>query len=158
ARVVDFAVAQQVDLRQFAHVWLPARAAASAAAGSAWAIRSIARSSCAALTNHTSNADGGRYTPASSMAWKNAANRAVSQALAAAKSATGPSAPKKTLNRLPAYCTTWSTPCFVNAAPTSSPIVAAWAFNVAYTDSSARRSVVSPAVVATGFPSSVPAW
>ena len=30
---------------------------------------------CAALTNHASNADGGRYTPASSMAWKNGGYR-----------------------------------------------------------------------------------
>jgi len=48
-------------------------AAARAAAGSAEAIRSTAVSSCAADTNQASNADGGRYTPASSIPWKNAA-------------------------------------------------------------------------------------
>ena len=46
-------------------------AAACAAAGSASAMRSIAASSIAAFTNHASKALGGRYTPASSIEWKN---------------------------------------------------------------------------------------
>ena len=52
---------------------LSAAAAASAAAGRASAMRASASSSCAAETNHASYGDGGRYTPRSSMAWKNAA-------------------------------------------------------------------------------------
>jgi tetratricopeptide (TPR) repeat protein len=59
-----------------------AAAAARAAAGRASAIRDSARSSCAAETNQASNADGGRYTPPSSIAWKNAAYAAVDWSLA----------------------------------------------------------------------------
>src|SRR5690606_38667252 len=49
-----------------------ASAAARAAAGNASRTRATAASSCAAETNHASNTDGGRLTPASSIAWKNA--------------------------------------------------------------------------------------
>ncbi len=55
-----------------------ASAAARAADGSAAAIRSIARSSCVADTNQDSNADGGRYTPCSSIAWKKPVKRNAS--------------------------------------------------------------------------------
>ena len=48
-------------------------AAAAAAVGRASAMRARALSSCAADRNHASNGEGGRYTPPSSMAWKNAA-------------------------------------------------------------------------------------
>ncbi len=50
-----------------------ASAAAAAAPGSADSIRDKAASSWDADTNQASKADGGRYTPASSMPWKNAA-------------------------------------------------------------------------------------
>ena len=68
-RVVDLAVPEQVDGRRGLDVaasrgilrWSGvAAAAAAAAAGRAVAIRSIAWSSWAALTNHASNALGGR--------------------------------------------------------------------------------------------------
>src|SRR5690606_28736581 len=49
-----------------------ASAAARAAPGSAASTWATASSSCAAETNHASNADGGRLTPASSIAWKKA--------------------------------------------------------------------------------------
>jgi tetratricopeptide (TPR) repeat protein len=61
-----------------------AAAAARAAAGRASAIRDSAPSSCAAETNQASNAEGGRYTPPSSIAWKNAAYAAVDWSLASA--------------------------------------------------------------------------
>src|SRR6185312_15366068 len=67
-RIVHFAVANEMD--DGARHAPAACAAARAAAGTAAATRSTAASSCAALTNHASNADGGRCTPASSMAWK----------------------------------------------------------------------------------------
>lgn len=50
-----------------------AAAAASAAAGRASMIRFIAASSCAADKNQASKTDGGRYTPESSIEWKNGA-------------------------------------------------------------------------------------
>ena len=55
-----------------------AAAAARAAAGSASAILPMTLSSCAALTNQASKALGGRFTPASSIEWKNARCFAVS--------------------------------------------------------------------------------
>ena len=64
-------------------------------------IRDIAASSIAALTNHASNALGGRYTPASSIAWKNGLYLNVSAACVPAKSRTS-SALKNTDSRLPA--------------------------------------------------------
>ena len=53
-------------------------AAALAAPGSASAIRSSTSGVWAVETNQASKADGGRYTPASSIAWKNRVNAAVS--------------------------------------------------------------------------------
>ena len=64
-------------------------AAAWAAAGRASSTVSTARSSWALERNQASYADGGRCTPASSMAWKKAAYAAVSCVDAAAKSSTG---------------------------------------------------------------------
>lgn len=61
-----------------------ASAAARAAAGNASRMRATAVSSWAAETNHASNTDGGRLTPASSIAWKNARYRNVSCAWACA--------------------------------------------------------------------------
>ena len=55
-----------------------ADAAAFAAPGSASAIRSSTSGVWAVETNQASKADGGRYTPASSIAWKNRVNAAVS--------------------------------------------------------------------------------
>jgi hypothetical protein len=59
-------------------------AAALAAAGMAASIADQESSSRAAETNHASNALGGAYTPRSSSAWKNAGNRQVAAACAAA--------------------------------------------------------------------------
>src|SRR5665648_464981 len=53
-----------------------------AAAGSAAKTRSMAASSWAALTNHVSNALGGRCTPWLSMDWKNAEKACTRWALA----------------------------------------------------------------------------
>src|SRR5205823_13952290 len=86
-----------------------AAAAALAAAGRASAMREIAASSCAAPTNQHSNALGGRYTPASSIAWKNGRYRNGSAAWASAKLVTA-EALKNTEKRLPAYCTRCGTP------------------------------------------------
>ena len=135
-----------------------AAAAARAASGSAAAILESASSSCAAETNQHSNALGGRYTPASSIAWKNAAKRHVSWAWAPAKSVTGSVTPQKTLNMLPAVCSTCGTPAWVSASVTSDCADSDQESTRAYTSSSASRSVVRPAVVATGLPDSVPAW
>ena len=68
--VVHLAVAEQVHDGLLAHA--AASAAARAAAGSAERTRSSASPVSAALTNHDSNADGGRYTPRASSAWKKA--------------------------------------------------------------------------------------
>src|SRR5699024_7301637 len=53
-------------------------AAARAAPGSTAAIRSSTSSVCAVETNQASKAEGGRYTPPSSIAWKKRVNAAVS--------------------------------------------------------------------------------
>src|SRR5471030_735387 len=55
---------------------------ARAAAGSAARTRSTAASSCEALTNHVSNALGGRCTPWLRIDWKNAEKACVCCALA----------------------------------------------------------------------------
>src|SRR5262249_56077617 len=86
-----------------------ASAAACAAVGRAAAIRSTAASSCAAVTNHASNALGGRYTPASSIAWKNARYRYVWAAFASAKFVTG-APPKTTPTTFPPTSTPSPTP------------------------------------------------
>ena len=54
------------------HCGFTARAAARAATGAAAAIASNSRSPCEADTNHASKSDGGKETPASRKAWKNA--------------------------------------------------------------------------------------
>lgn len=54
------------------------------AARAAARVASITASSCCADTKPASKADGARYTPASSMAWKNRLKRAVSQAITSA--------------------------------------------------------------------------
>src|SRR6185312_715620 len=89
-RVVHLAVAQDVNDRPHVSPSDPA-AAARAAAGSAAAIASSASASMAALTNHASNALGGRYTPPASIAWKNALNAPTSWVLACSKLLTGAS-------------------------------------------------------------------
>ncbi len=61
-----------------------AAAAALAPAGRASRMRFTAASSCAAETNHASKTDGGRFTPASSRAWKSARYRNASCAWACA--------------------------------------------------------------------------
>ncbi len=78
--VVHLAVAQQVDDRVVVRLIavVPAVAAAAGPArrpGRASSTVCTARSSWAADRNHASYADGGRWTPASSMAWKNARER-----------------------------------------------------------------------------------
>lgn len=77
---------------------------------------SKASSSSADETNQVSKALGGAYTPASSRAWKNGANRKVSDARAAAKSSTGASV-KNTDRKLPARATRWATPAADRASP-----------------------------------------
>src|SRR5690606_18387206 len=119
--------------------------------------RSSAASSCADDRNHTSYADGGRYTPRSSAAWKNAAYALVSWRCAAAKSPTAPSV-KKIENRLPACCAEWGTPSRVSASDAAFDTISAERSLAAYTSSVALRRVASPAAVARGFPDRVPAW
>ncbi len=69
-----------------------------------------------------SYADGGRWTPASSMAWKNAANAATSWLEASAKSRTGWSV-KNTENMVPVDWTTCGTPAAVSASAAAALIV-----------------------------------
>ena len=97
---------------------------ARAAAGSASAMRPRAASSIAALTNHASNALGGRYTPASSIAWK---NDLVAERLGGL--GPGEVVHRRRRRRTPtADCRRTApgarTPASVSAAPASSPISA----------------------------------
>src|SRR5699024_9411031 len=64
------------------HLAAQPRAAAFAAAGSTAAIRSRTWSVWAVETNQASKAEGGRYTPPSSIAWKKRVNASVSCAFA----------------------------------------------------------------------------
>ena len=78
--VVDLAVADQMDdSREIGHE-TPAAAAARAAARAAAATLSTTSSSCRAPTNHASNAEGGRCTPWSSIAWSITQNANLSTA------------------------------------------------------------------------------
>src|SRR5450631_820773 len=88
-RVVHLAVAHQVHDGPFrppgsGHQDAVANESvtALAAAGSAASTRSSAASSWEALTNHVSNALGGRCTPWLSMAWKKAVKACTCEALA----------------------------------------------------------------------------
>src|ERR1700683_5175575 len=137
-RVVHFAVAQQVDDGCVGHsaASLPsyrAAADARAAAGRAAAMREMAASSCAAETNQASYGDGGRYTPPSSMAWKNAAYAAGAWSLASANDRTGAGRPRNTENRLPASDRQNGTPASVSASAASLATAAAAAAPAAYT-------------------------
>ena len=82
------------------------------AARAASSVASITPSSCADETNPASNADGARYTPRASMAWKKRRNAATSQAVAWANEATGPALKKSpniphtrfVVNGTPVFC------------------------------------------------------
>ena len=119
-----------------------------------------AASSCAAVTNHASNTDGGRVTPASSMAWKNGG---VAPGLLRADVVVVRAAPcsvKANENRLPARCTVWATPSAERADDTSRERWSATCGRAARRPPASRaRSVAMPAATATRVPAdSVPAW
>ncbi len=59
---------------------------------------------------------------------------------------------------MPVAWTTCGTPASVSAFPAAVLSVSATSEMRSYTSSVASLSVASPAVVATGFPDSVPAW
>ena len=65
---------------------------------------------------------------------------------------------KKTENIVPVAWTTCGTPASVSALAAAVCRVSATREIRSYTSSVASRSVVRPAVVATGFPDRVPAW
>src|ERR1700761_2915610 len=121
-------------------------------------MRARAVSSCAAERNQASNGDGGRYTPRSSMAWKNAAYAAADWSFASANDRTGAVRPRNTENRLPASDSQNGTPAAVSAAEVSLATVAAASSTRAYTSAVHDRNVARPATTASGFPDSVPAW
>src|SRR5215472_7566080 len=121
-------------------------------------MRARATSSCAADRNQASYGDGGRYTPPSSMAWKNAAYAAGEVSLASANDRTGSVRPRNTENRLPASDSQNGTPAEVSAADASLATAAAAAPTRAYTSGVQARRVASPAATASGLPDSVPAW
>ena len=62
-----------------------------------------------------------------------------------------------TLNIDPAHCTVCGTPSRASPSATASAMVRLTTPSRSYTSGVASRSVVNPAVVATGFPDSVPA-
>ena len=70
---------EQDDGRRIAHAFATRNASRAATR-----VCSITASSCAADMKPASNADGARYTPRSSMAWKKRLNAALSQAIACA--------------------------------------------------------------------------
>src|ERR1700685_814916 len=96
-------------------------------------MRVRASSSCAAERNQASYGEGGRYTPPSSMAWKNAAYAAGDCSLASANDSTGADRPRNTENRLPASDSQTRTPAEVGAEAASLATAAAAESTRAYT-------------------------
>jgi hypothetical protein len=74
-------------------LYFAARAANSGrkSARAAAAVASMSRGECAADMNPASNADGAKYTPSASIAWKNRLNRCTSLAMTLAKLSTADS-------------------------------------------------------------------
>src|SRR5580700_5810802 len=104
-------------------------------------MREMAASSCAAETNQASYGDGGRYTPASSIAWKKAAYAGDDTRLASVKFVTGSVLPRNTENRFPATDMTYGTPAAASASPVTLRSDSANESIVAYTAGVHSRSV-----------------
>ena len=121
-------------------------------------VRSKSSGVCTVDTKAASNADGAKYTPCSSIEWKNRAYAAASERVTASQPSTGPGL-KNMLNSDPTRLMDTGTSCA--SAAVRNPVVRASAVSSSrsYTPgSSSDFSVAMPAATATGFPDSVPAW
>src|SRR6185503_16995308 len=135
----------------------PTHHASAIASSSRFSVSSTSASECADDMNAASNADGARYTPRSSAAWKKRLNRSTSDVFASEKFRTG-SARKKKPHIDPALSAVNGTPrrAALSRSPWTSRVVRAEIASC--TSGVSPRSVASPPAIASGLPDNVPAW